>query len=247
MAERQSRETTARTAAGTPLKARPARALSLLHLLTAGAIALGLVMVFLVAPREATMGDVQRIFYFHVAASWTGYLALAITFIAGLLYLRKGGRRWDQMSWASAEIGLLFITEGIITGSLWAKPVWGTWWTWDPRLTTSAVLWLVYAAYLLLRHSIEEEARRARFSAVYSILAFVAVPLNFMAIRWWRAMHPLVLNSSGFGMTPTMLITLIISVVAFTLLYVTMLSLRLRVARAEEALRQLRLQQEGLT
>lgn len=237
-----TRETTARTATGAPIKARPARALSLLHALTAGAIALGLVMVFLVAPREATMGDVQRIFYFHVAASWTGYLALAFTFVAALLYLRRGERRWDRMGWASAEIGLLFITQGIITGSLWAKPVWGTWWTWDPRLTTSAVLWLAYAAYLLLRHSIEEEARRARFSAVYSILAFVAVPLNFMAIRWWRAMHPVVLNSSEFGMTPIMLLTLIISVVAFTLLYITLLSLRLRLARAEDDLRQLRLQ-----
>ncbi len=242
MSKRPSRETAWRTASGAPLKAQPARAEALLQVFAAGAIALALLMVFLVAPREATMGDVQRIFYFHVAASWTGYLALATTFVAGLLYLRRGERRWDLMSWASAEIGLLFITEGILTGSLWAKPIWGTWWTWDPRLTTSAVLWLAYAAYLLLRHAIEEEARRARFSAVYSILAFVSAPLNFMAIRWWRAMHPLVLSTSGVGMTPTMLITLVVSVVAFTLLYIALLSLRLRVARAEDYWRQLRLE-----
>ena len=155
----------------------------LLGAVSSTAMAVALTLVFLVAPREAIMGDLQRIFYFHVSAAWTGYLALLVTCAASVAYLWHGERRWDAVALSSAEIGLVFVTEGIISGSIWAKPTWGMWWTWDPRLTTSAVLWLIYTSYFVLRQAAEEETRRARVAAVYGITGFVAVPLNFMAIR----------------------------------------------------------------
>jgi heme exporter protein C len=199
-----------------------------------------LYLVFLIAPREAIMGDVQRIFYFHVAAAWTGYLAVFVAFLASLFYLLRGeARRWDRLALSSVEIGLVFVTEGIVTGSIWAKATWGVWWTWDPRLTTSAVLWLIYASYLTLRQAVEDESLRPRLSAVYSGIGFVAVPINFMAIRWWRTVHPLVLERAGFHLAPAMLVTLVFSVGAFSLLFFTLLSYRLRLEQMKEQVQQL--------
>ena len=213
--------------------------LEVLTALSAAMVGAALYLVFLVAPREAVMGDMQRIFYFHVASSWTGYLALFVTFVAGLVYLRRREQTWDALGLSSAEIGWMFITGGILTGSVWAKTTWGVWWTWDPRLTTSAVLWLVYASYLILRQAMEEPSLRARVSAVYGIIAFIAVPLNFMAIRWWRAAHPLVIESSGSGLTPTMLRVMIYCVITFTLFYAVLLALRLRLEKASARVRAL--------
>ena len=213
--------------------------LEVLTALSAAMVGAALYLVFLVAPREAVMGDMQRIFYFHVASSWTGYLALFVTFVAGLVYLRRREQTWDALGLSSAEIGWMFITGGILTGSVWAKTTWGVWWTWDPRLTTSAVLWLAYASYLILRQAMEEPSLRARVSAVYGIIAFIAVPLNFMAIRWWRAAHPLVIESSGSGLTPTMLRVMIYCVITFTLFYAVLLALRLRLEKASARVRAL--------
>jgi heme exporter protein C len=202
----------------------------------ASAVAIGtaLLLVFLVAPREAVMGDVQRIFYFHVPAAWVGYLALLVSFAASLLYLARRESRWDHLAFCSAEIGLVFITQGIITGSFWAKATWGVWWTWEPRLTTSAVLWAIYASYLTLRRAMEEQDRRARVAAVYSVLGFVAVPINFMAIRWWRTVHPLVFEGGDSNLSPAMLRVLIFCIVAFTLFYLTLLLFRLRLEWAQD-------------
>jgi heme exporter protein C len=213
---------------------------NLLWAVSAVTIGIALFLVFLVAPREATMGDIQRVFYFHVPAAWVGYLALFVSFVASLLYLRRRESRWDRLALSSAEIGLVFITEGIITGSFWAKATWGVWWTWEPRLTTSAVLWAIYASYLTLRRAMEEQGRRERVAAVYSVLGFVAVPINFMAIRWWRTVHPLVFEGGGSNLTPAMLRVLIFCIVAFTLFYLAVLSLRLGIAWAEEQVEQLR-------
>lgn len=213
---------------------------NLLWAVSAVTIGIALFLVFLVAPREATMGDIQRVFYFHVPAAWVGYLALFVSFVASLLYLRRRESRWDRLAFSSAEIGLVFITQGIITGSFWAKATWGVWWTWEPRLTTSAVLWAIYASYLTLRRAMEEQGRRERVAAVYSILGFVAVPINFMAIRWWRTVHPLVFEGGGSNLTPAMLRVLIFCIVAFTLFYLAVLSLRLGIAWAEEQVEQLR-------
>jgi heme exporter protein C len=213
---------------------------NLLWAVSAVTIGIALFLVFLVAPREATMGDIQRVFYFHVPAAWVGYLALFVSFVASLLYLRRRESRWDRLALSSAEIGLVFITEGIITGSFWAKATWGVWWTWEPRLTTSAVLWAIYASYLTLRRAMEEQGRRERVAAVYSVLGFVAVPINFMAIRWWRTVHPLVFEGGGSNLTPAMLRVLIFCIVSFTLFYLAVLSLRLGIAWAEEQVEQLR-------
>lgn len=212
---------------------------SVLWAVSAVAIGAALFLAFLVAPREAVMGDVQRIFYFHVPAAWVGYLALFVSFAASLLCLLRRERRWDRLALCSAEIGLVFITQGIFTGSFWAKATWGVWWTWEPRLTTSAVLWAIYASYLTLRRAMEEQDRRARVAAVYSVLGFVAVPINFMAIRWWRTVHPLVFEGGGSNLSPAMLRVLIFSIVAFTLFYLTVLSFRLRLEWTHEQVEQL--------
>jgi heme exporter protein C len=213
---------------------------NVLWAVSAVAIGIALALVFLVAPREATMGDIQRVFYFHVPAAWVGYLALFVSFVASLLYLRGRESRWDRLALSSAEIGLVFITEGIITGSFWAKATWGVWWTWEPRLTTSAVLWAIYASYLTLRRAMEEQGRRQRVAAVYSVLGFVAVPINFMAIRWWRTVHPLVFEGGSSNLTPAMLRVLIFCIFAFTLFYLAVLSLRLGIEWAQEQVEQLR-------
>jgi heme exporter protein C len=195
-----------------------------------------LAMVFNYAPREATMGEIQRIFYFHVASAWVGFFGFFVTFIAGVLYLARSERRWDILGLSSAEVGLAFITMTVVTGSLWAKPVWGTYWTWEPRLTISAIQWLLYVAYVMLRSSTTSEERVARFAAVYGIVAFVTVPLSWFAIRWWRTIHPEILSSEGMGLTPPMLTTLFVSLGAFTLLYGTLLRQRMLLELARDRL-----------
>lgn len=215
---------------------------SLLDGAAAAAMAVALILVFLVAPREAVMGDIQRVFYFHVSAAWVGYLALLVVLVAAVAYLARGDRRWDGVAVSSAEIGLVFVTEGIVTGMFWAKATWGKSWVWEPRLTTSAVLWVIYAAYLLLRRAIDDPERRARLSAVYGMLGFIAVPINFMAIRWWRTVHPLVLTGGGGRLDPTMLAVLIFCVAAFTLLYASLLIHRLHLEWMSEQVQHIRRQ-----
>jgi len=198
-------------------------------------------MVFLYAPREVTMGDVQRIFYFHVASAWVGFFAFFVTSLGGIGYLVRGERRWDVLALSSVEIGLAFITMTVITGSLWARPVWGTYWTWEPRLTISAVQLLIYLAYVMLRAAIEAPERRARFAAVYGVVAFVTVPFSWFAIRWWRTIHPDILTGGGgMAITPRMIHALLSSLAAFTLLYATLLRLRMRLEQASDTLACLR-------
>ena len=213
-----------------------------LALASAAAVLTALVMAFLYAPREATMGDVQRIFYFHVASAWVGFFAFFVTCAAGIGYLARSERRWDILALSSVEIGLTFITMTVVTGALWARPVWGTYWTWEPRLTISAIQMFIYLAYGMLRASLDNPERRARFSAVYGIVAFVTVPLSWFAIRWWRTIHPDVLTGGeGMAITPRMVHTLLASVGAFTLLYATLLRLRVRLEQATDRLTTLRL------
>lgn len=218
----------------------------LLGLLLTGASGLlviaALGMVFLYAPRELTMGDVQRIFYFHVASAWVGFFGFFITFLAGIAYLVSARRSWDILGLSSVEVGLTFIAMTVVTGSLWARPVWGTYWSWEPRLTISAVQLLIYVAYGMLRASITSVERQARFAAVYGIVAFVTVPLSWFAIRWWRTIHPDILSGGGtMALTPRMVQTLMVSIAAFTLLYAALLRQRMRLERANDALTRLRL------
>ena len=205
------------------------------------AVFVALRMVFLYAPREATMGEVQRIFYFHVSSAWVGFFAFFVTFVAGIGYLARGERRWDIVAVSSVEVGLTFITMTVITGSLWARPTWNTYWTWEPRLTISAVQLLIYVSYVMLRAAIESPERKARFAAVYGIVAFVTVPLSWFAIRWWRTIHPDVLTSGeGMALESPMVHTLMFSITAFTLLYATLMRQRMRLERAADALLHLR-------
>lgn len=192
------------------------------------AILTALGLVFLYAPREATMGEVQRIFYFHVASAWVGFFGFFVTFVAGSAYLATSARRWDILALSSVEVGLTFITMTVLTGMLWARPVWGTYWTWEPRLTISAIQLLLYIAYVMLRRSVDNPARAARFASVYGIVAFVTVPLSWFAIRWWRTIHPDLFSGGGMALTPRMVQTLLASLAAFTLLYATLLRQRIR-------------------
>ena len=169
-------------------------------------VAAGTYASFYIAPTEATMGLIQRIFYFHASSAWAGSTAFLICFIANLLYVWQRREKWDAVGVASAEVGVAFITIVLITGPIWAHPVWGIWWTWDARLTSTFVLWLLYVSYLLLRTLIEEPDRRALLSALFGIFAFLDVPLVFGAIRWWRTQHPapVIMGGPGSGLEPTM-------------------------------------------
>jgi heme exporter protein C len=202
-------------------------------------------MVFGYAPREATMGDVQRIFYFHVASAWVGFFGFFVTFVAGIAYLVREERRWDIVALSSAEVGLAFITMTLLTGMLWARPVWGVYWTWEPRLTISAVQWLLYVAYVMLRGSVTSPEREARFAAVYGIVAFVTVPLSWFAIRWWRTIHPQVVSAEGMAIAPKMIHTLFASLGAFTLVYVALVRQRVLLERARDRVTALQLDGES--
>jgi len=188
----------------------------------------GLYLAFLYAPTEKTMGDVQRIFYFHVPSAWVSFIAFFVVCIASIIFLKTGKEQWDRLAACSAEIGVLFIIIVLITGPLWAKPVWTTYWTWDARLTTSFVLFLIYVAYLMLRNYVANKERGARFAAVFGIIGFVDVPIVYMSIRWWRTLHPspVIGGGSESGLKPEMVITLMICLLAFTFLYMTLLVLR---------------------
>ena len=202
-------------------------------------VALG--AAFLYAPTERTMGEVQRIFYFHVASWWVAFIAFTVTFAASIGYLWKGRPRFDQVALSSAEIGVLFTTIGLVTGPIWAKPVWGIWWTWDARLTTALVLWLMYVGYLMLRRYVPSEEKRATLSAVVAILAFVDVPVVFLAIRIWRTQHPapVLLGGESSGLEPRMFQSLMAALVAFLFLYLWLLGKRLAVESVNEQVERL--------
>ena len=144
----------------------------------------------LVAPEERTMGALYRIFFLHVSCAWAGLTAFSICFAANLLYVWKRNEKYDWLGVTCAEVGLAFTTVVLITGPIWAKPAWGIYWTWDARLTSTFILWLLYISYLLLRTLVEEADRRALLSALFGIFAFIDVPIVFGAIRWWRTQHP---------------------------------------------------------
>jgi len=199
------------------------------------AMLVALFLIFMWVPTEKTMGIVQRIFYFHVASAWLAFLAFFITFLGSILFLWRGRRGWDELAYSSAEIGVLFNSLTLISGPIWAKPVWGVWWVWDPRLTTTLVLWLIYLAYLLVR-AYAPAPQAPRFAAVVGIIGFIDVPIVFMAIRWWRTLHPQPVIGGGGKLGPEMVLTLIVSLIAFTFLYVCLLRLRLSLRRAEETL-----------
>ena len=202
-------------------------------------IAVALYMAIFYAPREVTMGDAQRIFYFHVPSAWIGFLGFFVVFIASLMYLRKRERKWDALALSAAEIGVVFTTLVLLTGPLWAKAAWGAFWVWDARLTTTLILWMIYVGYLMLRGSAEGD-RRARFAAVLAIVGFLDVPIIYFSVDLWRTMHPTLLITETGGLAPQMTQTLMVALLSFTLLFVFLLIQRVRLEQARDQVEFLR-------
>ena len=213
-----------------------------------GLMAAAAYAAFFVAPVERTMGLIQRIFYLHVASAWAGMTAFFVCFVANLQYVWRRQQKWDSLAVSAAEVGLAFITVVLITGPIWAKPVWGISWTWDARLTSTFVLWLLYVSYLLLRTLIEEPDRRALLSALFGIFAFVDVPLVYGSIRWWRTQHPqpVIMGGPGSGLEPTMRKVFFFSVFALHVLMVFLIAERYRLEKLRTELEVVRREAEGL-
>jgi heme exporter protein C len=224
------------------------KALSILTVLSVALFLGALGMVFLYAPLEAVMNYVQKIFYFHVSSAWVGMLGFIVAAVTGTVYLVTKDLKWDIVELAAVEISLVFFFIAIVSGSIWAKPSWGTWWTWDARLTTAAILEMIYLACLLLRQGIEDPERRARFSAVYTLVGALSVPITFLSIRIWQTIHPAVIGagSSGalgsFGMTPLMLNTMFFCLITFSVIFVTLLWYRIRLGQLAEQVAQLKIE-----
>jgi heme exporter protein C len=206
-------------------------------------------MVFIFAPLEATMNYVQKIFYFHIATGWVGMLGFLAAAAAGVIYLVKHDQIWDIIELAAVEISLVFFFITIVAGSIWARPTWGAYWTWEPRLTTAAILEMVYIAYLLLRQGIDDPDRRARFSAVYTLIGAISVPITFMSIRLFRTIHPVVIgaNSStttgSFDMTSKMLVTMLFAIFTFSVIFVNLFWHRIRLGQLAQQVEELKLEE----
>ncbi|MBI3449221.1 MAG: cytochrome c biogenesis protein CcsA [Acidobacteria bacterium] len=197
----------------------------------------GLHGAFLEAPTEKVMGDVQRIFYFHAPAGIIAFLAFAVTGVASLLYLWKRALIFDVVAHASAEIGLLFCTIVLVTGPLWARPVWGTWWTWEARLTMTLVLWLIYVSYVLVRRYTDSRDQQARFSAVLGIVGALDIYIVYRSVTWWRGLHPVVLQpSGGGGLDPDMRVVFVFCIFVYLMLYACLMAIRIPIGTAEDEL-----------
>jgi heme exporter protein C len=201
---------------------------------TVVALAAGLVAGLGLAPREATQGNVQRIMYLHVPSVWVAYLAFAVVFVASIAYLAKRAEAADRLAHASAEVGVVFTGITIATGSIWGKPTWGTWWTWDARLTSVSILFVMYLGYLLLRGMIDDRERGARYAAVLGIVAAFNIPLVHFSVIWWRTLHqPPSLMKPSPGMPRVIVIPLLVNFVAFSLLYIYFVAKRVRLLQRE--------------
>lgn len=222
--------------------------LKILNLLSAVLLAVASYLTIVWAPTEAVMGNVQRVFYFHVSTGWVGMIGFLLAVFSGIMYLAKGDMKWDVIGMAGIEVGLVFSLVNIVTGSIWARPIWNTWWTWDPRLVTATIMELVYVAYLMLRQGIEDPERRARFGAIYAIIGFVSVPLSFLSIRIWRTIHPVVVGSGDagaqgtFDMTSDMRIAFFFSLFTFTVFGVTLIWHRIRIGRLQDSLERVKME-----
>jgi len=199
---------------------------------------LALYTIFIYAPLEKTMGLIQKIFYIHVPSAFLAYMAFFITFIASIFYLYRKDSKWDTVAYCAVETGVIFCTIVLITGPIWAKPVWNVWWTWDPRLTTTLILWFTYVAYLMLRRAVKEN-QRANLSAVFGIIGFINVPITFFSIRLWRTIHPVVITSRGLNMSGPMKFALIITFIAFCFLFSSLLLSRIRFERLKTGIEEI--------
>ena len=203
--------------------------------ISAAALAVGLVMAFGVAPREVTQGNVQRIMYVHPPLAWVAYLAFGLVAGASIVYLVCRRPAADRLAHAAAEVGVVFTGLAIATGSIWGKPTWGTWWTWDARLTSVAILFVMYLGYLLLRGTVEDRERAARYCAVLGIVAALDMPLVHFSVYWWRTLHqpPSLMKPGGFSGSAAILWPLLVNLAAFTILFAYLVAKRVRLLRAE--------------
>lgn len=206
-------------------------------------LAVGLYLGLVVVPPDAVQGDVQRIMYLHVPSIVTAYLAFSVVFCASILYLWKRDLRFDAVAVASAEIGVVFTGITLATGTIWGKPTWGVWWTWDARLTLTAILFTIYVGYLMLRSFAEDPQAGARYGAVLAIIGFLDIPLNHFAVYWWRTLHQpsSILRPGGPSVAPAMLVPLAVTFVGLVLLYSYLLLERVRLERLRHRSAELRL------
>jgi heme exporter protein C len=205
-----------------------------------------LALVF--APKELVMGDVQRVFYFHIGTAWTALLGFILAAVFSVVYLISKDLKWDRMQVAAIEVSLVFFLITIVLGSIWARPAWNTWWTWDPRLTTAAVTELIYIAYFMLRQGLDDPERRARFGAVYALVGGLSAPITFFAIRLFRTIHPVVVGGAnaeaqgGFAMSSDMKVAFFFALFAFTVIFVDLFWNRVLLGNLEEKVEQLKLE-----
>ena len=208
-------------------------------LITGVLMLIDLYFIFMVAPTDAVLGHVQRVFYFHVPIAIMSFFAFFLVFIASLMYLFKRSTKWDAFAHASAEIGVVFVTLALITGIIWARPVWNTWWTWEPRLTTTLILWLIYVAYLMVRSYAPTQPKGAIYAAVVGIIGFVDVPIVYYSVVWWRSIHPSPVVgpfAQSDALDGTMALILLYSLITFVFFFAYMVMERMNLRTTEEAL-----------
>lgn len=222
-------------------------ALKILDVLSIALIGISTYLALFFAPTERVMGEVQRVFYFHIGTAWTALLGFILAALFSVMYLVTRNLKWDRYQVAAIEVSLVFFLITIVLGSIWARPVWNTWWTWDPRLTTATITELIYIAYFMLRQGIDDPDRRARFGAVYALIGGISAPITFFAIRLFRTIHPVVIAGANpeaegtFSMTSDMLTAFFFALFAFTVLFIDLYWNRIRLGSLQEKVEQLKL------
>jgi len=228
------------------MQAKPL-ALAILDIVSVILLAVSAYLALFFAPTELVMGDVQRVFYFHIGTAWTALLGFILAAVFSVVFLITKDLKWDRLQVAAIEVSLVFFLITIVLGSIWARPAWNTWWTWDPRLTTAAVTELIYIAYFMLRQGIDDPDRRARFGAVYALIGGISAPITFFAIRLFRTIHPVVIGGAnaaaqgGFNMTPDMLTAFFFALFAFTVIFIDLFWNRIRLGNLQNQVEQLKL------
>ena len=229
------------------MKSKPL-ALKILDLLSIIVLGIATYLALVFAPTELVMGDVQRVFYFHIGTAWTALIGFILGAVFSVSYLITKNLKWDRLQVAAIEVSMVFFFITIVLGSIWARPAWNTWWTWDPRLTTAAVTELIYAAYFMLRQGIDDPDRRARFGAVYALVGGLSAPITFFAIRFFRTIHPVVIGGAnaeaqgGFNMTADMRLAFFFALFAFTVIFIDLFWHRVRLGELQNKVEQLKLQ-----
>ncbi|MGE5374990.1 MAG: cytochrome c biogenesis protein [Bacteroidota bacterium] len=223
-------------------------ALTILDIVSILVLAIATYLALIFAPTELVMGNVQRVFYFHIGTAWTALIGFILAAVFSVTYLITKNLKWDRLEVASIEVSMVFFFITIVLGSIWARPVWNTWWTWDPRLTTAAVTELIYAAYFMLRQGIDDPDRRARFGAVYALIGGLSAPITFFAIRFFRTIHPVVIGGGNadaqgtFAMTGDMKVAFFFGLFAFTIIFIDLFWHRVRLGELQNKVEQMKLQ-----